>query len=125
MENLFNTRFTYEELVTKVLSNPIISNELELELVTLWSELSRYSDEAWEEIGEGEGDNVRRIIIYLPKIAEILFRNKLEEDAIAFAKLRQIVESMTGLAVKELQMVTNGEFEIEFLNPIPRPRLIK
>lgn len=124
MNNIFNLHFTQEELVNVVLSNPIIFNELELELVTVWVELSRYGDEAWEEIGEGGSDNVRKIIVSLPKIGETLVRNKWQEDEIALHKLSQIIEDITGLPVKELQMVNDEEFEIEFLNPIPRPKLI-
>lgn len=124
MNNIFNLHFTQEELVNVVLNNPIIYNELELELVTLWSELSRYNNEAWEEISENAKDDVREVTIYLPKIGEILIRNKWQEDAIAFAKLRQIIENITGLVVKKLQMVNDEEFEIEFENPIPRPKLI-
>lgn len=122
MINLFNIKFTHKELVSVILSNSIIFNELELELVTLWVELSRYSDEAWEEIGEGGSDNVRKVTIYLPKIGETLIRNNWQEDATVFIELGRIIEKITGLEVKDLYMVDNEEFEIEFSNPIPRPR---
>jgi hypothetical protein len=122
MNNIFNLHFTQEELVNVVLNNPIIYNELELELMTLWSELSFYNDEAWAEISVNGKDDVRKVIISLPKTGEIIIRNKLKEDEIAFTKLRQIVESLSGLAVKDVYMVDDEEFEIEFENPIPRPR---
>lgn len=122
MNNLFRNKLSHWEFTSIVLDNLIIRNELELELMTVWSELSRYSDEAWEEIGEGGRDNVRRIIVSLPKIGEILIRNKLQEDATVFTKLKQIIEEITGLPVKEIQMENDEEFEVEFENPIPRPR---
>ena len=125
MENLFKKNFTHDELVDIILSNPLILNEIELELVTLWSELSRYSDEAWEEIGEGGKDNVREVRIDLPKVGETLIRNKLEKDNYTFKKLGWIISYITGLTVKKIYMANDEEFEIEFSNPIPRPYIRK
>lgn len=122
MNNIFNMKFTHEQLVANVMINPIIFNEIDLELMTLWSELSRYSDEAWEEISEKGKDDVRKVRIYLPKIREILIRNKWQEDATVFIELGQIIEVVTGLPVKDVYMVDDEEFEVEFVNPIPRPR---
>lgn len=122
MINLFHNRLSHWEMVQVILDNQIIYNELELELATLWVELSHYNNEAWEEIGEGGRDNVRTVIVSLPKIGETLTRNKWQEDTIAKDKLKRIVEEITGLPVKEIQMANDEEFEIEFLNPIPRPR---
>ena len=108
-----------------ILSNSLILSEIELELVTLWHELGRYNDEQWEEIGEGGKNNVRKVRIDLPKVGETLIRNKLEKDDYTIKKLGQIIEKMTGFAVKHLYMVNDEEFEIESLCPIPRPPIRK
>lgn len=126
MENLFKRDYTHEELVDMIFDNRIILDEIELELITLWAELSHYSDEEWEYIGEGGKDNVREVRIDLPKLGEALTRNaSFKDDAIALKKLSQIIEKMTGLRVKDLYQANDEEFEVEFLNPIPRPYIRK
>lgn len=125
MENLFHKNFTHEELVTVILTNPILLNEIELELTTLWYELSHYNDEEWEEISEKGKDDVREVRIYLPRVGETLTLNKLDNDEAIFIKLGQIISKITGLTVKKVYLANDTEFEVEFSNPIPRPYIRK